>query len=467
MLLFEILDRSGHPKPPSLYNKLGTTSSAGRVAWAFLKLIGPNGVDNINKRMRLQLFRPRTEGRAIDTTVPITYKWFKKFDKCIKLRNSLYVTVRDTQRPSPLSPTSKSKVDLQSDGSSLLSSRPEISFPHKIEEPIVSKSQVQSEHRQWQWSKLPGESCKVPNKKLLSLYAGPDGALAGRFSPNGLFLAVTQHSQVLVYSIPEGGLLNLYNAHSGLIYTITWYEDSSKFLTTSADRTVCVWSLSHTSDPVWILPHPCYVYDALFIHSYIVTCCYDAMLRVWKCTDTACGELTQELSGHSGYVNAMCYNPASRMLYSGDSQGVVMSWHAADTRWTQERTLLVNGLHGIVINTLLVYGRSCLIVHSQDSVLRMIDASSGVVLQWYRGCVNDSINTGCTLSPCRSLLFCASEDGSVYVWESHGGVLRGVYLSVARAGPIALHYHPQDHMLLIGGYATQACPPMTVLNFAR
>ncbi|XP_008486431.3 jouberin-like [Diaphorina citri] len=97
----------------------------------------------------------------------------------------------------------------------------------------------------------------------------------------------------------------------------------------------------------------------------------------------------------------------------------------------------------------------------------MIDATSGVVLQWYKGCMNDSMNTGCTLSPCRSLLFSASEDGSVYVWECHTGLLRGVYLSLGSPGPIALHYHPHDHMILIGLYSNQANPPLCVLTFVR
>uniref|UniRef100_A0A8D9B1T0 Jouberin n=3 Tax=Cacopsylla melanoneura TaxID=428564 RepID=A0A8D9B1T0_9HEMI len=244
-----------------------------------------------------------------------------------------------------------------------------------------------SEQKQWQWSKIPGESCKIPNSKLLSLYAGPDGTLASRFSPNGLLLAVAQHSQVSVFSIPHGALVYYYNAHTGLIYSITWYEDSKRFLTASSDRTVCVWDLTQGRDPVWILPHPCYVYDALFLECSIITCCYDGILRVWNCVSTSgTADLTDELNGHKGYVNAICYNPVSGCLFSGDSRGVVIVWRLNEKtkRWCQARTLLINGLQDIVINSLIIYGRSCLIVHSQDSVLRMIDATSGVVLQWYK-----------------------------------------------------------------------------------
>ncbi|KAI5712105.1 hypothetical protein M8J75_005901 [Diaphorina citri] len=431
VLLFEIRDCSGRPRPSSLYNKLGAS------------------------------------------TVYRVYRWFKKFAKCTKLRHSLYVTVRDVDKPSPLSPTSKSKVELHSDLTSVQSSGHEVLTMGQQED--ASKPPGFSERKPWQWTKLPGESCQVPNSKLLSLYGGPDGTLAAKFSPNGLKLAVAQHNQVSVFSIPEGTLLRLYNAHSGLIYSIAWHEDNIKFLTTSADRTVCVWSLSQGNDPVWILPHPCYVYDGLFIHSTIITCCYDGVLRVWKCADmksadwSSCAELTDELYGHTGYVNALCYNAITSVLYSGDSHGVIIAWRLGEKtkRWCQERTIHINGLQDVVINSLLVYGRSCLIVHTQDSILRMIDAASGVVLQWYKGCMNDSMNTGCTLSPCRSLLFSASEDGSVYVWECHTGLLRGVYLSLGSPGPIALHYHPHDHMILIGLYSNQANPPLCVLSFVR
>ena len=78
-----------------------------------------------------------------------------------------------------------------------------------------------------------------------------------------------------------------------------------------------------------MLPHPAFVYCSTFLYPerIIVTGCYDGMVRIWYQTHVTSKiwQLHQELTGHKGFVNALC-SLRNKEFFSGDSTGVIMQW---------------------------------------------------------------------------------------------------------------------------------------------
>lgn len=62
-----------------------------------------------------------------------------------------------------------------------------------------------------------------------------------------------------------------------------------------------------------VLPHPSFVYCAQYhpaAQNLVVTGGFDALLRVWRVdVDDVNGQLLQELDGHGGFVNTVCFDP--------------------------------------------------------------------------------------------------------------------------------------------------------------
>lgn len=94
---------------------------------------------------------------------------------------------------------------------------------------------------------------------------------------------------------------------------------------------------SRSKEAFKILPHPSFLYSVRFhpnSDDLVVTGGYDKIVRVWfvNCSSKGkhfgdkYGQLLQELSGHVGYVNALCFSADGDCLYSADSAGRIKCW---------------------------------------------------------------------------------------------------------------------------------------------
>lgn len=52
VILFELIDYTGHHRPSLAVNDWH------RIAWAFIRPVGSNGITNTGKQIRLQLYKP-------------------------------------------------------------------------------------------------------------------------------------------------------------------------------------------------------------------------------------------------------------------------------------------------------------------------------------------------------------------------------------------------------------------------
>jgi jouberin len=65
VILFEIVDFTGGIRP------LVSMNNWHRIAWAFIRPIGSNGITNIGKQIRLQLYKPGPKPKSFHKNHPI------------------------------------------------------------------------------------------------------------------------------------------------------------------------------------------------------------------------------------------------------------------------------------------------------------------------------------------------------------------------------------------------------------
>jgi WD40 repeat protein len=99
-------------------------------------------------------------------------------------------------------------------------------------------------------------------------------------------------------------------------------------------------------------------------------------------------QLLQELDGHNGFVTAIRFE-SNKLFYTADSEGQVSSWAKDGGEWALRRHFSVPELKGVSINALAVHPSGKRIyISARDSLVRMLDVLSGVVLQTYTGALS-------------------------------------------------------------------------------
>ncbi|XP_024912762.1 jouberin isoform X2 [Cynoglossus semilaevis] len=464
MLFFEILDFVTMEEAKA--NVGGDKHEDGfrRIAWAFLKLIGTNGVLNIDSKLRLQLFCPPPRARRQPKTVEV-FEWWRKYPRH-KYASTLYVTVKGIKLPEHVDPSIRSMMALQEErGSTSYSELQNEVSKRSLTQPLVSSPPT------LRWSRVPGQMCRIPNKPALSFRGGQMGCYTVLFSNAGTILAAACADRdafpVVVYEIPSGKVLAAFSGHLKIIYDLCWSRDDQRLLSASSDGTVREWNVKTLSESARkVLPHPSFVYSAQYHpteQNLVVTGGYDSLLRVWRLdTDDVNGQLLQEFDGHNSFINTICFDPEGGRMFSADNMGLIIVWKSSVKesrrqqpchRWCVEKTFDERELRGVPINRLQLHpnGR-CLLIHAKDSVLRMMDLRI-LAVKKYTGATNYRERIYSTFTPCGSFIFSGSEDGMAYVWNTDTGDQVAVYNELCY--PTALHcvsFHPHENMVAFCGY---------------
>ncbi|XP_028294336.1 jouberin isoform X2 [Gouania willdenowi] len=430
-----------------------------KIAWAFLKLVGTNGVLNIDSKVRLQLFCPPHHAKKQPKTVEVV-EWWRKHPR-VKYASTLYVTVKGIKLPEHVDPCMRSMMALQEErGSTSYTDLQNEVTKRSLTQPSESKPPAV------RWSRLPGQVCRIPNKPVLAFRGGLMGCFTVLFSHAGTMLAAACADRdafpVVVYEIPSGKVLAAFSGHFKIVYDLCWSSDDRSLLSASSDGTVREWNVERlTSTAQKVLPHPCFVYCAQYhptAQNLVVTGGYDSLVRVWRLdVGDVNGQLLQGFEGHGSFVNNVCFDCEGSRMFSADNEGLIIVWKTIvnDSRkqqpcrlWCMEKRIDEKDLSGIPINMLQLHpnGR-CLLIQAKDSVLRMMDLRI-LVVKKYTGATNYRERIYSTFTPCGNFIFSGSEDGMAYVWNTDTGDQVAVYSELCY--PTALHgvaFHPYENMV--------------------
>lgn len=455
ILFFEIIDLTPPSHSKQNYERLNQNGMH-KIAWAFLKLLGSNGVVNTGSKLRLQLFKPLKpikKNKNLDVEV---YKWWLKKTRT-PMKASLFISIEPHAIFTP-EPALRSMQPLQQEKGSttfekLTLSNVESSLSFPDEYTSIPNSNQDSEII---WSRKAGEPCKIPRKKLLLLDTISCCQIV-KFSMHGRILAVGCGNHegyfLMLYQIPSGKLLYKVLAHTELIYDLDWSYNDKYLLSSSGDYSVKMW---HTNG--WSLKetfvHPSYVYNAKFHPTFdnlFATSCYDHIIRIWtleKC------QLLKELEAHNSTACSLAWNTSGTKLYSADGLGQIKVWGrfrpAREDSYCLEKEINPVETMGISINKIVPdFQKQTLCLFCCDSVARILCLESGRILSSYESDTSSpKLSKGCC-SPCGSLLFLCCDKGNVSVWNkslcnnSDSELLYDLNYEALSC----IDYHPHEHML--------------------
>lgn len=440
-----------------------------QVAWAFLKVVGGNGTPNTDKKIRLQLFQPPRTSFKSNNVVEV-YQWWKQASR-IPYPSTLYVTLKGVQPPRTIDPSLRSMFAIQQEKGKLSLEE----FTLDAERRAHGMRDGKSSNEPTNWSRLPGQVNRIPNKQNASLLTGKRGCFILKFSHNGRYLACgcadLESFPILIYEVPSYEARARLPGHFSIIYDLCWSPNDQELLSASSDGTVRSWDTkTMMTSSIKLYPHPCFVYAAQY-HSgsphIIVTGGYDHYLRVWtKLSEGLNGKLLREINEHTGFINSICFDEEGAKMFSADSIGVIILWNSiirpqVDTKrkrkgtggyvydWAKLKKIATDELQGNVINSLTLHpnGRK-LLVHVRNSVLCMLDLRSYTIMQRYLGASNFKEHIRSTLSACGSFVIAGSEDGYAYVWNTETGDLVSVYTSFGYHHAVSdVQFHPLDHII--------------------
>ncbi|XP_072410215.1 jouberin isoform X1 [Chiloscyllium punctatum] len=460
LLFFEILEFVSMDEAKANYATQSSEGGWRKIAWAFLKLVGANGVLNIDRKLRLQLYYPPVKIKKLSNSIDV-FEWWKK-RPWNHYPSTLYVTVKGLRLPQNVNPSVRSMMAVQREQGT-------ISFNDlqtELAQGAVSSTLDYQKLDLLKWTRLPGQVCRIPNKLLLSFRGGQTGCYFIQFSHDGRNLAASCADRkghfIMVYEIPSGHLLGELNGHFNIVYSLCWSNDDKTILSASSDGTVRVWNTENYQSPAEkILPHPSFIYTAKyhpFVQYLVVTGGYDSIIRVWNINvNEVNGQLLQEFDGHKSFINTLCFDAEGLRMFSGDSSGLVIFWSTVVNQsspeslvqqWTIAENIMQNDLKGVPINHLEVHpnGRR-LLIHARDSTLRVMDLRV-LAAKKYTGATNYREQLYSTFTPCGTFLFSGSEDGICYVWNSETGDQVAMYSDLNYTSAVRdVAFHPHEHMV--------------------
>ncbi|XP_062592731.1 jouberin-like isoform X1 [Saccostrea cucullata] len=461
IVFFEVLDFVSMNTASKQFSSQKREGGWYRIAWAFLKIRGNNNKLNVGSKVRLQLFVPPSSSHPKPNQLEV-YQWWSSM-KREPYPSTLYVTIKGIQPPRDVEPALMR---------SMFATQEEVG--HRTYTDLKKSTQwgekKKGEHKSLSsWSRLAGQTCRIPNTLHATLPAGRKGCFMLRFSHDGRSLACACNDRdqypIFIYEVPSFELKGKLKGHFGLVYDLCWSKRDTHLLSASSDGTARLWNMDNFEFSEKLLPHPGFVYTAKFhprLDTVIATGGYDQVIRVWDVSGPEQhGVLKQEIEDHRGLVNTLIFEEDGGKMYSGDSAGNVLIFNVFvgeqeprlgwERDWTIFRKIDDPELKDVPINCLTLHhnGRR-LLVHSRDNIIRMFDLRVQRVMQKYIGALNFREEIHSTLTPCGSFVFAGSEDNFAYAWNTETGDQVAMFSELNYQYPVTdVEYHPRDHMMAL------------------
>jgi jouberin len=403
------------------------------VAWGFLKPVPSRIYSNLCKRVRLQLYKPqpvKTNNNPQEGESDV-WRWWSQCPH-VPYPSSLYVTVEPVSPPEGNQPSIRSMGPMQPEQGSSVIANNQSSLDLQSKNGSTAHG---SPPRVVLWTRLPGQTCKIPDQNLYEFSMVVKGAWCLRFSTDGKLLAVAspappRGSSVRVYSVENGSLEVELQGHKGPIYALDWHRDR-RLLSASGDGTVRVWSTKIPRDEEACLLHPTYVYSARFhpnSSDTIASAGYDQVVRIWQKSGSKHYIILHELVNHKAYVNCLAFDIDGHVLFSGDQDGAIRVWETStpddNDNWYLKKSLDFKELKGNAVLSLSIHpGGRRLLVHcrSLSHPVIMVDLKLHTIMQTFIGSQSFKGHVSSCITPCGTYVISSSQDGAVYVWNADNG----------------------------------------------
>ncbi|KAL2928454.1 WD repeat domain-containing protein 83 [Bienertia sinuspersici] len=251
----------------------------------------------------------------------------------------------------------------------------------------------------------------LPTKEA-NVLRGHEGAVLGaRFNSDGNYcLSCGKDRTIRLWNPHRGIHIKTYKSHGREVRDLDVTVDNSKLISCGGDRQIFYWDVSTARVIRKFRGHDSEVNAVKFNHyaSVVVSAGYDRSVRAWDCRSHN-SEPIQIIENFQDSVMSVCLTNTG--IIAGSVDGTVRTFDIRNGRELSDNL-------GQPVNCIsLSNDGNCLLASCLDSTLRLLDRSTGELLQEYKGHVCKSYKTDCCLTSSDAHVTGGSEDGYIFFWD--------------------------------------------------
>ncbi|KAL8139178.1 hypothetical protein V2J09_005179 [Rumex salicifolius] len=300
---------------------------------------------------------------------------------------------------------------------------------------------------------------ELPTKEVHALRGHEGAVLAVRFNGDGSYcLSCGKDKTIRLWNPHRGIHIKTYKAHAREVRDVHVTPDNSKLSSCGGDRQVFYWDVSTGRVIRKFRGHDSEVNAVKFSEhaSVVVSAGYDQSVRAWDCRSHSTEPIQASLcfpflisfllcililmlswiiNTFQDSVMSVCLTRSE--IIAGSVDGTVRTF---DIRIGRE----ISDNLGSPVNCIsLSNDTNCILANCLDSTLRLLDRSSGELLQEYKGHICKSFKLDCCLTNTDAHVTGGSEDGNVFFWD----LVDASVVSSFRAHNLvvtSVNYHPKE-----------------------
>ncbi|QHO02446.1 WD repeat domain-containing protein [Arachis hypogaea] len=279
-------------------------------------------------------------------------------------------------------------------------------------------------------------------RKEVNVLKGHEGAvLAARFNADGNYcLSCGKDRTIRLWNPHRGIHIKTYKSHGREVRDVHVTSDNSKLCSCGGDRQIFYWDVATGRVIRKFRGHDGEVNAVKFneYSSVVVSAGYDQSLRAWDCRSHST-EPMQIIDTFSDSVMSVCLTKTE--IIGGSVDGTVRTFDIRIGRETSDNL-------GQPVNCISMSNDgNCILAGCLDSTLRLLDRSTGELLQEYKGHTNKSFKLDCCLTNTDAHVTAGSEDGYIYFWD----LVDASVVSRFRAHNsvvTSVSYHPKENCMV-------------------
>ncbi|KAI0046361.1 WD40 repeat-like protein [Auriscalpium vulgare] len=222
-------------------------------------------------------------------------------------------------------------------------------------------------------------------------------------------------SNIYMASVEMFHELRLCRGHKGVVYSVAFSPDGSRFVSGSGDNTIRIWN-TETGQPMGppLKGHTNYVLSVAFSPDgmRIVSGSSDNSIRIW---DAETGQpVGTPLEGHTDSVWSAAFSPDGKRVVSGSRDSTIRIW---DAKTWQMVGLPLKGHTGGVESVAFSPDSTRVVSGSSDDTIRIWDAEKGqpvgTPLEGHTGWV-----MSVAISPDGRRVVSGSTDNTICIWDA-------------------------------------------------
>ncbi|KAL6558919.1 hypothetical protein OROMI_019269 [Orobanche minor] len=282
-------------------------------------------------------------------------------------------------------------------------------------------------------------SANIPRAEANVLRGHEGAVLAARFNSNGEYcLSCGKDRTIRLWNPHRGIHVKTYKSHGREVRDVHVTTDNSKLCSCGGDRQVFYWDVATGRVIRKFRGHDSEVNAVKFNEyaSVVVSAGYDRSVRAWDCRSHST-EPIQIIDTFSDSVMSICLTKTE--IIAGSVDGTVRTF---DIR------IEISDNLGQPVNCIsLSNDGNCVLASCLDSTLRLLDRSSGEMLQEYKGHTCKSFKMDCCLTNTDAHVTGGSEDGYIFFWD----LVDANVVSSFRAHSsvvTSVSYHPRDDCMV-------------------